>query len=368
MIEWNIVIGFLLAIILVVINGVTQLIYAQSLGYKLKPTSLAYFVGAFGNTLTGNVVPIAAQAETLTISGLIKKMNVRVAALLIASIVGIIMGAFSLLSTFVDFAGESIIYGMMAGVGLLLSDTALQLMKKRKRVGILSIVLAFLVWVFTKDLIYTIAASVLISTIDFTFIQKKRVEIDTTHDTGDSLNPKSNNDWTFVKPLFNLQALLGGLSLICLNIGTNISFGTITSSIANKTPNFDHISLINSIADIPSILLGGMPIETIISGTAATHWPVLAGIIMMLTTGLLIFTGIIQKIGRYVPAESISGFLLVIGFSLTLIPNLIFISSADDAVDGFVSASVTVLTKNAFIGIVVALLVRFIRVFGGISL
>lgn len=363
MIEWNLIFGFTIAIIFVIINGITQLIYAQSLGYKLKPTSLAYFVGVIGNTLTGNVVPIAAQAETLTISGLIKKMNVRVAALLIASIVGIFVGVFGLLTTFVDFAGESIIYGMMAGVGLLLSDTALQLMKKRKRVGILSIAFAFLIWILSKDLVYTIAGSVIVSTLDFSLIQKQRINMSETEN--DSLSHKLS-EWTLIKPLFNVQALLGGLSLICLNIGTNISFGTITSSIANKTPNFDHISIINSIADIPSIMFGGMPIETIISGTAATAWPIFAGIIMMLLTGVLIFTGAIQKIGKYIPAESISGFLLVIGFSLTLLPNLMFVSSADDSFDGFVSAAVTVLTKNAFLGILVALSVRFIRIIGGI--
>lgn len=365
MIEWNLIFGFTLAIVFVIINGITQLIYAQSLGYKLKPTSLAYFIGAIGNTLTGNVVPIAAQAETLSISGLIKKMNVRVAALLFASIVGIIFGIFGLLTTFVDFAGESIIYGMMAGVGLLLSDTAIQLMKKRRRVGISSIVVAFLIWILSKDLVYTIAGSVMISTLDFVLIQKQRIKLDDVEDS--SLSQKLE-DWNLIKPLFNVQALLGGLSLICLNIGTNISFGTITSNIANKTPNFDHISIINSVADIPSIMFGGMPIETIISGTAATSWPILAGIIMMFVTGVLIFTGTIQKIGKYIPAESISGFLLVIGFSLTLLPNLMFVSSSDDSFDGIVSASVTVLTKNAFIGIIVALSVRFIRIVGGINI
>lgn len=353
-------IGFSLAIIFVIINGVTQLIYAQSLGYKLKPTSFAYFIGVIGNSITGNVVPISAQAETLTISGLIKDMNTRVAALLFASITGITLGIFGLLTSFVDFAGQSIIFGMMAGVGLLLSDTALQLLKQRKRVGILSIVIAYGTWILSKDLVLTIALSVIVSSIDFSYFQKQRIII---------LNSiEDHKAYKFIKPSFSAKAILGGLSLICLNIGSNISFGTITSSIAGKTPNFDHISIINSLADIPSIVFGGMPLETIISGTAATQWPVLGGILMMFFTGLLIFTGSIQKIGKFIPAESISGFLLVIGLSLTLIPNLIYVAESDQNIDGFVSASVTVLTKNAFIGIIAGIFVRYLRIMWGLTI
>jgi uncharacterized membrane protein len=53
--------SFALAVIFVVINGATQLFYAQSLGYKLKPTGLAYFVGAVGNIvkLTGGLFGLA---------------------------------------------------------------------------------------------------------------------------------------------------------------------------------------------------------------------------------------------------------------------------------------------------------------------
>ena len=57
---------------------------------------------------------------------------------------------------------------------------------------------------------------------------------------------------------------------------------------AGVTPNFDAITVINSIADIPSVLFGGMPLEIIISGTCATHWPLLAGILMMVLRARLI--------------------------------------------------------------------------------
>lgn len=360
MTNWQTILSFSVAVIFVVINGITQLIYAQSLGYKLKPTSFAYFIGAVGNMISGNVTPISAQAETLTISGLIKNINTRIGSLLFASLIGILLGIFGLISSFVDYAGKSIIFGMMAGVGLILSETALSMMKNRRRVGIISIISAFITWIIFKDLVLTIAISVLLSTLDFSFIQHQRIEV--------SLNSNEFQHLIIIRPRFNLTALMGGLSIICLNIGSNISFGTITSDIAGRTPNFDYISIINSLADIPSVIFGGMPLETIISGTAATNWPVLGGILMMLISGVLIFTGAIQKMGRLIPAESISGFLLVIGFSLTLLPNLIYVSETDQIIDGLTSASVTVLTKNAFLGIIAGICIRMLRTLGGITI
>ena len=72
-----------------------------------------------------------------------------------------------------------------------------------------------------------------------------------------------------------------------LNIGANISFGGITASMAGTAQNFDHLSIINSLADIPSAIFGGPPIEAIISGTAGAPWPVMCGIIFMLVMGII---------------------------------------------------------------------------------
>ena len=65
-----------------------------------------------------------------------------------------------------------------------------------------------------------------------------------------------------------------------LNIGANISFGGITASIANTTQNYDHLSMINALADFPSASWRPAD-QAIISGTAR-HQPVLCGIVFML--------------------------------------------------------------------------------------
>ncbi|MEL7609626.1 MAG: xanthine/uracil permease [Bacillota bacterium] len=370
---------FILAVVFVAINGITQLSYAASLGYALKPTSFAYFVGAIGNLLTGSVTPIAGQAETLTLAGLIKKMGERVSALLIAAIIGIIMGITGSVSIIANFAGPSVVSGMMSGVGLILSMVAIEMFSQEKRTGSISIASAIVIWALTHDVVYTVAGSVLISTIDFALVQKRRVDLRLVAESnGQTTENLQSDDWKFwtkgywqefklIKPIFNTAAILGALSFICLNIGSNTAFGNITASIAGTTQNLDHLTIINSFADLPSILFGGAPIEAIISGTAGAPWPVAAGIVMMLLTGVLLLTGVVGKMSKYVPAQSIAGFLLVIGFVLTFVPNLNGAMATDSPVQGIVALGVTAITKNPFLGMVFGVLARYLGALVGIA-
>lgn len=358
MVMW--IFSLILAVIFVIINGCTQVFYAQKKGFKIKPTAFAYFVGALGNAVTGNIVPISAQIETITISGEVKDFRDRVGALLIAAVIGVIFGITGITTKIVDFAGTTVIYGMMAGVGLILCTTATRMFKSDLRTCVISLVVAFAVYMLTKDVVYTIAGSVLCSVLDFTLIRKKRVDVVDNESSEWKIWKKDYwKDFKIIKPRITVFTILGALSIICLNIGSNISFGTISAGMAGATPNFDTITLINSLADIPSILFGGMPLEVIISGTSATHWPLLAGILMMLISGFLLLFGFMDKLSKWIPAESISGFLFIIGFSLTLIPNLVTVANSNQPVEGIVAASVTAITKNAFLGIVAGILVKF---------
>ena len=358
MLGW--IFGLILAVIFVIVNGCTQVFYAQQKGYKIKPTAFAYFVGAIGNLASGNIVPISAQAETITISGEIKHERDRVTALLIASVIGIVFGATGVVSKIVDFAGTTVIYGMMAGVGLILCSTATGMFKTDTRTSVISLVVACAVYMLTKDIVYTIAGSVLLSVLDFTLIRKKKVDVvDTESSEWRFWKREYWQDFKIVQPRFTVATVLGALSLVCLNIGSNISFGAISAGLADATPNFDTITIINSVADIPSVMFGGMPLEIIISGTCATEWPLLAGVLMMTVSGVLLLCGVMNKLSKWVPAESISGFLFIIGFSLTLVPNLVSVANSDSPVEGIVAVAVTTLTKNAFLGIVVGVLVKF---------
>jgi len=70
----------------------------------------------------------------------------------------------------------------------------------------------------------------------------------------------------------------------------------------------------------------------------------------------------ISRLGKYLPAQSISGFLFAIGIFLTFIPNLQTVTASEGSVSGIVALGVTALFKNPFLGMVAGILCNF---FGG---
>lgn len=114
----------------------------------------------------------------------------------------------------------------------------------------------------TGDLVYTISISVVLTSIlsnvmghksDFVLMEREKIK--------------------FMKPAFSFNILRGALAMITLNIGSNISFGKITGDIANTPVNIDHLSIISGLADLPSSLFGGGPVESIISATGGAPHP-----------------------------------------------------------------------------------------------
>ncbi len=365
--------AFVLAVIAVIINGVPQLLYAQARGFAIKPAGFAYLIGAFGNLFTGSVTPISSQAETITVASVNKNLRNNVSSILLAAILMAVLGIFGGINMIADFAGPAVVAGMMSGVGLMLAGVTLDMYGQEKRTTIVSVASALLAYIlFLNDgnkVVWTIFISVVVSTLDFLFLQKRRVDMSTLVEEGREAAEMSN-EWRFwkkeywsdfkaIKPTFNVSVIVGALSIMMLNVGANISFGGITASIAGTTQNYDHLSIINSLADIPSALFGGPPIEAIISGTAGAPWPVLCGVVFMLATAILILTGVIGRLGKYLPAQSISGFLFVIGILLTFAPNAASVAAAEGSMSGFVAMGVTAWSKNPFLGMVAGIIVKF---------
>lgn len=371
---------FLLAVIAVIINGVPQLLYAQARGFALKPAGFAYLVGAFGNLLTGSVTPISSQAETITVASVDKDLRNNVSAVLFAAVLMVILGLCGGVTRIADFAGTAVVSGMMSGVGLMLAGVSWDMLKQERRVTLVSMISAIIAYaLFINDgnkVVWTIFISVAVSTADFLFLQKRRVDLSTVVEEGRKPVEMSGewrfwkkeywSDFKFIKPTINATVILSALSIMMLNVGANISFGGITASIAGTQQNFDHLSIINSLADVPSAIFGGPPIEAIISGTAGAPWPVACGIAFMIAMAVLILTGLVGRLGRYLPAQSISGFLLVIGFALTFAPNLATVAASDNSMSGYIALGVTAWSKNPFLGMVVGVLVRYLGVYVGL--
>lgn len=369
---------FVLAVIAVIINGVPQLLYAQTRGFALKPAGFAYLIGAFGNMISGSVTPISGQAETITVASVKKNLRNNISSILLAAILMITLGLFGGVTMISDFAGAAVVNGMMAGVGLMLAGVCLDMFGQEKRITIVSVVSAFAAYAIFREsgnrLVWTIFISVVVATLDFLLLQKRRVDIEAMTEEGRDSIPVSTEwrfwkkeywaDFKLIKPCINFTVIMGALSLVMLNIGANISFGGITASIAGTTQNVDHLSIINSLADVPSALFGGPPIEAIISGTAAAPWPIACGVVFMLVTGILILLGVVGRLGKYLPSQSIAGFLFIIGLIVTFVPSLMAVNGTEDnTVGGYVALGVTALTKNPFLGMLTGTLVRYIGVY-----
>ncbi len=372
---------FILAVIAVIINGIPQLLYAEARGFALKPAGFAYLVGAFGNMFTGSVTPISAQAETITVASIKKNLQNNTSSILLAAVLMVTLGLFGGVTKIADFAGVTILSGMMSGVGLILAGVAWDMFGQERRTTLISIVTAIAAYaIFLNDpnkVVLTIFISVVVSTADYLFLQKRRVKLSAVIEEGrDQL--QMSNEWRFwkkeywqdfkvIKPTINLTVILGALSLMMLNIGANISFGGITASIAGMKQNFDDLSIINSLADVPSAIFGGPPIEAIISGTAGAPWPVLCGIVFMFAIGIMVLVGLVGRLGKYLPSQSIAGFLLVIGFALTFAPNLSTVSQSDQPMSGYIALGVTAWSKNPFLGMLVGVTVRYLGAYVGLG-
>lgn len=339
----------ILAIIGVVLNGLPQGLLALTFGFASIPTAMAFFIGAIGNTLTQSVAPISFQAETITYAGSAgKNRSERCTMIFFGAVIMALIGAFGLLTKIVDFIGEDIAFGMMAGVGIILTKAAMDMIKKDKLAGGVSLAAALITYFITRNdsntLVYTIVISVVASCIANAIFKKEKENIVVVDDK-------------FMRQKFTINAnvIMGALGMVCLNIGSNISFGSITASMASSgNYNVDHLTLISSLADMGSSFFGGAPVESIISATASAPHPVWAGVAMILIMGVL------PKISKYVPASSIAGFLFVLGIFKTVALDAPAALAANAAVGG--STLVVTAVTNPFLGMVAGIVVRMLGI------
>ena len=261
-----------------------------------------------------------------------------------------VIGACGMLTKIVDFIGTDIANGMMAGVGLILTNAAVNMVKEDHLAGGVSIAAAVLTYFLTSSspntLVYTIVISVIASSVVSAGLNKEKKNIVVADDK-----------FTRQKFTFNGNVILGALGMVCLNIGSNISFGAITASMAGAdTFNVDHLTLISSLADMGSSFFGGAPVESIISATANAPHPVWAGVAMMIVVGIILLSGLLPKIGNYVPSSSIAGFLIVLGLFKTFILDAPVALAINPAVGG--TALVVTAISNPFLGMLAGIAAR----------
>ncbi|MEN6461135.1 MAG: NCS2 family permease [Syntrophomonas sp.] len=351
----------ILAAIGVVINGLPQGLLALTFGFASVPTAIGFIIGALGCGILGVVAPISFQAETITLAGTLgRDIRERISIIFIEGAILLVVGLLGLFTVMVNFIGPVISNAMMAGVGIILARVAVNMVKNNWRIGTISIVTALLTYYATPNpgnkLVYTIVFSVIISTIAAILMkQKNNFEID-----------ELREKFILQKPIINANVIRGALALVTLNIGANIAFGNITAQTIAKAPiNLDHLTIISSLADMGSSIFGGAPVESIISATGAAPHPITSAVLMMSIMAIILLLKLLPKIGRYVPSESIAGFLFVLGAIVT-VPTNIGLALTDANAVSTVVAGVT-MTVTAIIepfsgmmsGIIIQLLMGF---------
>lgn len=346
----------ILAAIGVVLNGLPQGILAMTYGFATVPTALGFALGMGGAAVFGSVAPISFQAETITLAGKMgKDMRERLSMILFGGLAMAGLGACGLLTVIIDFAGDAIINGMMAGVGLMLAKVAIDMVKANKLVGGISMGSGLLIYLVSTKLgsgnalVYTIVGCVVISSIvGYAMGQRP-----------DAVADEKPFKMKLHKPTFNLRVLRGALALACLTIGANIAFGSITGGIAGAETNIDHLTIYSGLADSVSALFGGAPVEAIISATAAAPHAVISGIIMMGIMFIILITGVLPKIGKFVSSQSIAGFLFVLGAFVTVPANGAIALTGEGALQGGVTMVVTAFV-DPFVGMVSGILLKLI--------
>ncbi|WP_353097196.1 NCS2 family permease [Tissierella praeacuta] len=341
----------LLAALSVILNGLPQGLLALSFGFASVPTAFAFIVGAIGCLILGVVAPVSFQAETITLAGTMgKDMKERISMVILGGVGMTIIGIFGFLERIVSFIGPAITSGMMAGVGIMLTRVAVDMARKNKIVGFSSIAISFITYMITKDLVYTIAISVIVTSV-MAMILKQKSDINITE----------REKIVFQKPIINISVIRGALAMVCLNIGANIAFGKITGNIANVNVNIDHLSIVSSLADLASALFGGGPVESVISATGGAPHPLMSGVLMMSLMAIILFAGLLPKMGKYIPSESIAGFLFVLGAIVTVPDNAVAALTATGmpggAILGGITMTVTAIT-DPFLGMLAGVIFK----------
>lgn len=343
----------LLAAIAVVINGLPQGLLALTFGFAAFPTALGFLIGPIGMLLTGQVAPISFQAESIVLAGTLgRNRNERLNIVFFTGIVMAIVGGLRLLQPTIDFIGPSILNGMMAGVGIILAKVGIEMFKEEKVTSAVSLSTGILTYFITNNLVYTIVVSVFASSLVWIMQNNRKLK-----ENKESVNLE-NEKLIPLKITVNSHIVRSTLAMITLQIGGNIAYASITGSLANKPVSVDMVTLYSGIGDAVSAFFGGGPVEAIISGTAVAPNPVISGVLMMLIMAAILLAKLLPRIAKYVPNQSIAGFLFVLG-AIVVFPTNMGLGLEGTPIVGGVTAIVTSVT-DPFIGMLAGIVTRFL--------
>ena len=349
--------------LLALLDVISGAILAVSFGYLLLPSALGFLVGGVGSLLTGLVTPISFQQENIVLSGdLTKDQRQRVSMILGAALLTGLLGIAGLPEYIVESIGAEIFLGMLAGVGLYLTKVGFDLAKGDWIIGLPCLVVALLVQYLTDNLIWAVTASVPLGVI----IKLVKDNANGKSKADDIVVPEYDSWWAgmrtefkLVKPIVNFDVIIGTLALATLTLGGNIAYHAVNLDMAGISGGYNAVSVISGVADFASSLFGGTAIEVIVSATAVAPHPVVSGVLLMFGAAIVIATGWVYKIAKYIPISAMGGYLVVIGAILVLPFNAMDAFAAGNPFVVAITMGTTVST-NPFYGMIAGLLTKLV--------
>lgn len=298
-----------------VIDVVTILIFAISLGFSAMPASIGFSVSAAFMLIFGQVSPVAVLTEDLVlINKFSQDKNERAGIVLISGSIIFLLGVTGLIGKCMDFVGDIILSGIMSGVGIILFRVSFGMILENKLAGGLSVAIGVIVYLLTQSLVYTTILCVLISALVWDFVNRDTLRKLPAPDL-------SAERFRFHKPVFNLTVIRGSLALSTLLFGSVISDGSITATLAGIKANSNALSIYVGLSNLLGSLFGTPPIGNIASATGSTPMPLFSGVLMMILLVILIVFRVVPRMAKYIPGQSVAGVLCVLGAFIVLPSN-----------------------------------------------
>jgi adenine/guanine/hypoxanthine permease len=296
--------------------------------------------------------------ESLVLSyGQIKEFRGRITMILLAALITGMMGIFGWPQLIVDSIGKDIFLGMLAGVGLYLAKVGIDIAKYDVKIGFPCLILAIATQILTNDLVLTVAVSVPAGILmNRLYRNKIKIKQKVIYKSWKDMFKK---EMKIIRPIFNRKVFVGALALSTLTIGGNIAYTAANSQISHTPATYNKSTIISGMADFASSLFGGANMELIITPTAAAPHPVLAAVGFMLLASIILISGAVYKIARYIPLSAMGGYLFVIGGMLILPYNAQEAFNSGNVVTVGLTMTVT-LFSNPFYGLMAGALVKLV--------
>ncbi len=337
-----------------IFDSLSLTVFAVSLGFSALPSVLGYAVALAGMLIFGQISPIAAQSETLVlVSTMGENRNERLTISVIAEAIILISGITGVIGTIVDFIGNSLMSAVMAGVSIILARTSYNMIRMDYLAGSTSLVSAVIIYLITKNLVYTVVCCITFSTVSYNIFGKEKF-------TGSNRITGDCEKFSFFRPVVNSRTVRGSLAAAILLLGGTLSDSAVNSQLSGIPLNINGVFTYTGLGGMLSAMFGGPPLAAIISGTAATPTPQLGSCITVAVLIIILLAGILPKIARYIPGQAVCGFLFVLAV-FVVFPTNAPIAFSDNPVVSSVTMLVTAVV-DPFMGIASGILLRLMSV------